>query len=142
MSRHRASRPMDDEERAERIKKLPRWAQDHIELLSRRVDEARGELRRYFDPLDEDDQTPYWSSYSNSNRGLPKEFALPGGRARFNLGRDQYGRAHQITVSLAMSQVGTPCVEVRASHSGLRIIPQVSNCVSITTRSTSDKEKS
>jgi len=120
------------EELDAKVAKLPRWAKDHIYRLEMNVREARTELLKLSEGANTDEAMVY-RSYQHSDNGLPTEIALPHGMLTVKLGKDRWNREHNISITHGLATTGVPCIEVRAETGPLRIIPQVSNAVSITT---------
>ena len=121
----------DKAELAAKVRKLPKWAQQEIANLNMRVREAREELRSLNEGARPGSDC-YYRSYSYEGT-LPERVELPHGMLTVVLGKDKWGRDHEITVSKGRANIGVPAVEIRSTHGPLRIIPQVSNAVHITT---------
>jgi len=119
------------EELDAKVEKLPRWARNVIAQARMRGDSLEKELDtlRSKTPTD-----AYWESYGHSRpNSMPERMYLPGGRATFCLGTDKYGREHTIDVVVETTIEGAKAIGVRAYHSGLRVFPTASNCVTLTT---------
>jgi hypothetical protein len=118
------------EEFEEKILKLPRWVRNAVASLQNTVTS----LRRDLDTLRCKHETDaYWESYGHGDDVLPKKMYLPGGRATFVLGKDKFGRNHSIDVVIETTIDGVKAIGIRAYHSGLRVYPSASNCVTLTT---------
>jgi hypothetical protein len=123
-------RPPTKEEFEEKLLKLPRWIRNAVASLQGTV----RSLRRDLDTLRCNRETDaYWESYGHGDDVLPKKMYLPGGRATFVLGTDKHGRKHSIDVVVETTIDGLKGIGIRAYHSGLRIYPSASNCVTLTT---------
>ncbi len=123
---------LTDEQRKARFDRLPKWARDEMSVLAMRLRESRDELRQ-LTSMAQPDSEMFYRSYSYENSVLPERIELPHGMLQVSLGRDRWNREHVINVTRGLSTTGAPSVEIRGDQGPLRIIPQVSNAVFITT---------
>ena len=115
----------------QRIDKLPKWAQDHIRVLSSRLRGAQSEAARL---MGDKPSSAYWESYADlANGGRPKKMYLPGGRATFIIGQDRYGRTHEISVDVTATNEGVQGVDIHCTQTFMRIAPLSCNRAHITT---------
>jgi hypothetical protein len=107
------------------LAKLPRWAQQEIERLTRNEAHYAAKLR-----AGPEDSDTFADPYSDSAR-------RPLGRGttiEFVLGQDRFGRDKRINVRTEAQHDGTVVLDVSGSNSRIAVLPRASNSIEIVHR--------
>lgn len=110
------------------LSKLPRWAQEEIQVLRHNNAALRQELANV---CGEEPTTAYWETYGMTDPTGRKMY-LPAGRVVFDLGKDKFGVQHTMRLDVSRTLDGVVGVWVNASGGHLRVVPQSSNVLSFT----------
>lgn len=119
----------------ERIRKLPKWAQDIIAQQAGTIESLRKDLRAVFS--ERETEASFESYGLDSPQAMPARLYLPQGMVTFHLGRDRYGREHDMRISVERNLDGQRSIRINGMVGPIYVEPQASNVVAITSLRTS-----
>lgn len=116
------ARERREQQKAERIAKLPKWARQEIERLEKNVAHYIAQL-----VAGDEDSDTFANPHSTAKRPLGRGTSI-----EFVLGQDKRGHDLAIRVRTESLRDGTAMLDVSGSD-GLNVLPRASNRIEITT---------